>query len=165
MADAIDRKDIRSVRELLEPYALATDLRNALLEVADLYGEVDVLDRARQLAPWAETQAELDDLTAVLAEFEDDSELLLDLGRARRLSYYTGVTFQAYTFDFGQPLLGGGRYDGALLPYAAGFTLGTRAPPVSPTGNTPLYPTPRPEFERPARQTVAGSGVRRRACP
>ena len=124
LADAIDRKDIRSVRELLKPYPLATDLRDALLEVADLYGETGVIDRARQLAPWSETQAELDDLTAVLAEFEDDSELLLDLGRARRLSYYTGVTFQAYTFDFGQPLLGGGRYDGALLPYAAGFTVG-----------------------------------------
>ena len=43
---------------------------------------------------------------------------------ARRLSYYTGVTFRAYTFDFGQSLLGGGRYDGALLPYAAGFAIG-----------------------------------------
>src|SRR5690606_26251239 len=29
-----------------------------------------------------------------------------------------------YTYDFGQPLLGGGRYDGALLPHAAGFALG-----------------------------------------
>ncbi len=43
---------------------------------------------------------------------------------ARRLAYYTGVTFRAYTFDFGQPLLGGGRYDGALLPLAAGFAIG-----------------------------------------
>jgi len=74
--------------------------------------------------PWPETVVELDRLEAVLSEFEDDSELLLDLGMARRLNYYTGVMFNAYTFDFGQPILGGGRYDGALLPYAAGFALG-----------------------------------------
>src|SRR5690606_38987325 len=30
----------------------------------------------------------------------------------------------AFTLDYGQTLLGGGRYDGALLPYAAGFYLG-----------------------------------------
>jgi ATP phosphoribosyltransferase regulatory subunit len=50
--------------------------------------------------------------------------LLLDLGRARLLTFYTGLNFQAYTPDFGLPLLGGGRYDGAMLPYAAGFALG-----------------------------------------
>jgi ATP phosphoribosyltransferase regulatory subunit len=49
---------------------------------------------------------------------------MIDLSMARRLSYYTGLTFRAYTRDFGQPLLGGGRYDGALLPAAAGFSLG-----------------------------------------
>ena len=92
--------------------------------MSDLYGDVRALSRARRLAPWPETAAACDHLEAVLAEFEDDSELLLDFGMARRLAYYTGVTFRAYTFDFGQPLLGGGRYDGALLPLAAGFAIG-----------------------------------------
>jgi ATP phosphoribosyltransferase regulatory subunit len=124
VADAIDRKDQATLTELLEPLGLAPDLKKALLGVADLYGDVRVLSRARQLAPWPETTAACDDLEAVLAEFEDSSELLLDLGEARRLAYYTGVTFRAYTFDFGQPLLGGGRYDGALLPLAAGFAIG-----------------------------------------
>ena len=124
VADALDRKDRRGVQTLLSPLTLAPDLRRALVDVADLYGDVSALAAARRLAPWPETQRELDALHAVLAEFEDVDELLLDFGRARRLSYYTGVTFQAYTFEFGQPLLGGGRYDGALLPYAAGFSIG-----------------------------------------
>lgn len=123
-ADAIDRKDQATLAELLEPLGLASDLKRALLGVADLYGDVRVLAEARKLAPWPETIAACDHLEAVLAEFEDSSELLLDLGEARRLAYYTGVTFRAYTFDFGQPLLGGGRYDGALLPLAAGFAVG-----------------------------------------
>ena len=123
-ADAVDRKDPATLQALLDPLELAPDLEKALLSVPDLYGDVRVLDEARRLAPWPETAAACDHLEAVLTEFEDSSELLLDLGMARRLSYYTGVTFRAYTFDFGQPLLGGGRYDGALLPFAAGFAIG-----------------------------------------
>lgn len=123
-ADAIDRKDQATLQALLQPLKLAPDLERALLGVPDLYGDVRILEAARDLAPWPETASACDHLGAVLAEFEDSSELLLDLGMARRLSYYTGVTFRAYTFDFGQPLLGGGRYDEALLPLAAGFAIG-----------------------------------------
>lgn len=124
LADAIDRKDPSTLREQLAGLELSRDLRQALLAVPDLYGGREVVREARRLAPWAATQGALERLEQVLAEFEDASELLVDLGMARRLSYYTGTTFRAYTLDFGQPLLGGGRYDGALLPYAAGFALG-----------------------------------------
>jgi ATP phosphoribosyltransferase regulatory subunit len=124
LAALIDRKEVRTLEALLSPLALASDLRRALLTTPDLYGEVSVIDEARALAPWPAAQAKLDRLEAILAEFEDSSELLLDFGMVRRLRYYTGITFRAYTFDFGQPLLGGGRYDGALLTHAAGFALG-----------------------------------------
>jgi len=124
MADAIDRKDRSDIARLVEELGLAGGPAAALLEVPDLYGMGDVLAEARRLAPWEETRVEIDRLAGVMEQFEDDSELLLDLGMARRLTYYTGVTFRAFTFDYGQPLLGGGRYDGALLPYAAGFSIG-----------------------------------------
>ncbi len=139
LADAIDRKDRRDLADLLATTGLASNrgregrgvpdhdidqARQALLAVPDLYGGTEVLENARAVAPWPEAQCEIDRLAGVLAEFEDASELMLDLAMARRLSYYTGVTFRAYTPDFGQPLLGGGRYDGALLPAAAGFSIG-----------------------------------------
>lgn len=124
LAGAIDRKDQRTLLTLLADLNLPEDLESALLAVPDLYGSRAVLDEARQLMPWPETRHELNRVEEILEQFDDASELLIELGMARRLSYYTGVTFRAYTFDFGQPLLGGGRYDGALLPYAAGFSLG-----------------------------------------
>jgi ATP phosphoribosyltransferase regulatory subunit len=124
VADAIDRKDQATLQSLLDVLAPNPELRRALRIAPDLYGDLAMLEKARQYAPWPETAGELDRLAEIVAEFEDPSELLIDLGMARRLSYYTGMTFRAYTFDFGQPLLGGGRYDGALLPYAAGFSLG-----------------------------------------
>src|SRR5690625_6030982 len=113
-----------TLEQLVAGLKLPADLRDALLGVPDLFGGSEVLSRARQLAPWPETQTELDRTEAILDQFEDVSELLRELGMARRLSYYTSMTFRAYTPDFGQPLLGGGRYDGALLPAAAGFSLG-----------------------------------------
>ncbi len=124
VADAIDRKDRSDLARLLEPLDLPAASLAALLAIPDLYGGVDVLDQALASLPWPQTARELERLAGVLAEFEDASDLMLDLSMARRLSYYTGVTFRAYTPDFGQPLLGGGRYDGALLPAAAGFSLG-----------------------------------------
>jgi ATP phosphoribosyltransferase regulatory subunit len=142
LAQLIDRKEVRTLETLLEPLPLASDLRRALLATPDLYGEVSVIDEARALTPWPEAQAKLDRLEAILAEFEDSSELLLDFGMVRRLRYYTGITFRAYTFDFGQPLLGGGRYDGALLTHAAGFALGLErlltALPAKPEVEPPL---------------------------
>ena len=124
LADAIDRKDVADVRAQLEAASISGPAADALVAVCDLYGDVSVLGEARRVAPWTEATAAIDRVADVIEQFEDASELLLDLGMARRLAYYTGVTFRAYTFDFGQPLLGGGRYDGALLPYAAGFSLG-----------------------------------------
>lgn len=127
IADAIDRKDRRDLRELLDRAGLLhgdDGPAQALLRVPDLFGGPEVLAQARAVAPWPGPRREIDRLEGVLAEFEDVSELSIDLAMARRLSYYTGVTFRAYTPDFGQPLLGGGRYDGALLPAAAGFSIG-----------------------------------------
>lgn len=124
LADAIDRKDRSDLRSALEAAGVRRPAIDVLLQVPDLYGGIEVLERARAAVPWASAQRELERLEGVLHEFEDASDLMLDLSMARRLRYYTGVTFRAYTPDFGQPLLGGGRYDGALLPAAAGFSLG-----------------------------------------
>jgi ATP phosphoribosyltransferase regulatory subunit len=124
LADAIDRKDPHDVASMLRGAGLSGPAAEALRAAPDLYGGTELLAEARRVAGGDASRAALEHLGGVLAEFEDDSELILDLGMARRLSYYTGVTFRAYTVDFGQPLLGGGRYDGALLPVAAGFAIG-----------------------------------------
>lgn len=124
VADAIDRKDRSDLEALVAELGVAGAAAAALLAAPDLYGGPEVLEEAKATAPSPSARAALRRLKGVIEEFEDPSELLLDLGMARRLSYYTGVTFRVYTYDFGQPLLGGGRYDGSLLLYAAGFSLG-----------------------------------------
>ncbi len=167
LADAIDRKDRRDLADLLSttPGAAAAGAeraRQALLAVPDLYGGTEVLEHARAVAPWPTAQREIDRLAGVLAEFEDASELMLDLAMARRLSYYTGVTFRAYTPDYGQPLLGGGRYDGALLPAAAGFSIGVERL-LQATLARSAEPEPAPRvlaLDDPAARVLRDAGVR-----
>ncbi len=123
LRQAIHRKNSPELEFLLDHYQVHPGLHQALRALPDLYGGREVLEEARRLPLSAKAQADLDWLEAVLALLPE-VPLLLDLGRARLLTFYTGLNFQAYTPDFGLPLLGGGRYDGALLPYAAGFALG-----------------------------------------
>ncbi|WP_027876847.1 ATP phosphoribosyltransferase regulatory subunit [Meiothermus cerbereus] len=123
LRQAIHRKNSPELEALLMGYQVHPSLQKALLALPDLYGGREVLEEARRLPLSGKAQADLDWLEAVLALLPE-VPLLLDLGRARLLGFYTGLNFQAYTPDFGLPLLGGGRYDGALLPYAAGFALG-----------------------------------------
>jgi ATP phosphoribosyltransferase regulatory subunit len=118
---AVHRKNAPELNRLLEQYGIAGQTRAAVLRLIDLYGSVDVLREAKEIALNAEAKDCLENIRAV-AELLPPERFLFDLGIARGLDYYTGVIFQAYTPDFGQPLCGGGRYN-AGLP-AVGFALG-----------------------------------------
>ncbi|PZA08165.1 MULTISPECIES: ATP phosphoribosyltransferase regulatory subunit [unclassified Meiothermus] len=122
LRQVIHRKNIPELASLLEAYRVG-HLAPSILALPDLYGGREVLREAHRLSLSEKAKADLDWLEEVLTLLPQ-VPLLLDLGRARRLDYYTGINFQAYTQDFGLPLLGGGRYDGTLLPQACGFTVG-----------------------------------------
>ena len=136
LSDIIERKATPELREALKKYGVGQNLRADLLELPDLYGGMDTLKRARTIARTPEARETLDRLEQTVRLTGRD-DFLFDLGMARRISYYTGFTFRAYTPDFGQPLLGGGRYD-AGIP-GAGFAIGLErvmsalgAPPTLP---------------------------------
>lgn len=122
LRQVIHSKNSPELAFLLEDYRVHPSLRSAILALPDLYGGRDILAEARNLPLSNRASADLDWLEATLALIPE-VPILLDLGRARRLAFYTGLNFQAYTPDFGLPILGGGRYDGSLLPYAVGFAL------------------------------------------
>lgn len=122
LRQAIHRKNTPELSFLLKDYAVHQSLAASILALPDLYGGREVLQEARKLPLSTGAQADLDWLEAALGLIPE-VPMLLDLGRARRLNFYTGINFQAYTPDFGLPVLGGGRYDGTLLPCAVGFAL------------------------------------------
>lgn len=143
LSEIIERKAQPELASKLEGYGVSGTLKGEILQLTDLYGGLEVLDIAQKIAHSSAAQDALERLrqTVVLTGRTD---FLFDLGMARRLAYYTGMTFRAYTPDFGQPLLGGGRYDmghDAGLP-GAGFAIGLErvmsalgAPPKLPTAS------------------------------
>ncbi|RTI02264.1 ATP phosphoribosyltransferase regulatory subunit [Thermus scotoductus] len=119
---AIHRKNLPELTELLSRHPVSPEARRTLLALPDLYGGMEVLAEAKSLPLPERARKALEDLEKTLELLE--RPVLLDLGMTRRYEYYSGVFFRAYTPGFGLPLLGGGRYDGALLPRAAGFAIG-----------------------------------------
>ncbi len=136
LSDIIERKATPELRQALEHYDVSNELKADLLELPDLYGGVDTLERARKIARTPEALESLEKLEQTV-KLTGRSDFLFDLGMARRISYYTGFTFRAYTPDFGQPLLGGGRYD-AGFP-GAGFAIGLERV-MSALGTPPTLP-------------------------
>ncbi len=123
----IHRKNAPELNQALQTHGIAGRTRDSVMALIDLYGSKDVLLEAEQFALNDAAKQALQELQAV-AEQLPQSGVLFDVGIARRLDYYSGMIFQAYTPDFGQPLAGGGRYDGTnqqnpSLP-ACGFALG-----------------------------------------
>lgn len=107
----------------------------ALRQLPKLFGGVEVLKQAKALCLTPETEAmrrEMKQLYGVLDQLGLGDRLMLDLGMAQKNDYYTGVIFNAYTQNLGEPLLVGGRYDKLLTQFdapmpAIGFSLNTQA--------------------------------------
>jgi len=87
LADAIDRKDQSEVQALVAAHGLRGAAADAIVAVPDLYGGPEVVNEAMARVPTAAAGRALERLAGVLEEFEDQGELMLDLGMARRLYY------------------------------------------------------------------------------
>lgn len=124
LQQAVDQKNTPELASALRSFGMQGRVYQALLALPDLYGDQDILAEAEAIALSERARIDLQRLKKTLSLLSPHHRPLLDLGMARRYEYYTGLTFRAYTRDFGLPLLGGGRYGGSGTPFAIGFALG-----------------------------------------
>ncbi|RJF98716.1 ATP phosphoribosyltransferase regulatory subunit [Noviherbaspirillum saxi] len=125
----LESKDIPGLKALTSDFSPET--RDALLALPNLYGNAEIIDRARQVLPKLAgiTQA-LDEL-ALLIRQAGEATVTVDLADLRGYHYHSGVMFAAYVPGLPNAVARGGRYDhvgeafGRARP-ATGFSLDLR---------------------------------------
>jgi ATP phosphoribosyltransferase regulatory subunit len=123
-------KDVPGLHELTGHYAPAT--RAALLALPSLYGDIDVLARARETLPALPgiTRA-LAELAALAGSALGRADIAVDLADLRGYQYESGAMFALYVPGLPNAVARGGRYDhvgeafGRARP-ATGFSLDLR---------------------------------------
>ena len=124
-------RDFVGLEAILNRTPLRAEEHQLLLRFPALRGGPEILDAAAKLVRNRRSEAALDDLRRVhelLTLHGLDSAVSLDLGAIRDFDYYTGVIFEGYGPDPGQPLTQGGRYDTLLARFgrpapATGFVI------------------------------------------
>jgi ATP phosphoribosyltransferase regulatory subunit len=123
-------KDVPGLAEITNNYAPGT--RAALLALPNLYGDVDVLARAREALPALPgiTRA-LAELAALAGSAIGRAQVAIDLADLRGYQYESGAMFALYVPGLPNAVARGGRYDhvgeafGRARP-ATGFSLDLR---------------------------------------
>ncbi|MBI5070305.1 MAG: ATP phosphoribosyltransferase regulatory subunit [Deltaproteobacteria bacterium] len=127
---ALLRKDEGALADLARHGRGSQAARQAMPELATLYGE-EALPRARRIAraiPGAAAALREVESALRLARRRGVGAVAIDLGEARDLGYYTGITFAGHAPGAGASVAAGGRYDGLLARFgradpAIGFAI------------------------------------------
>ncbi len=107
--------------------------RQAFIDLTDLNGDVNVLEKAANVLPkLPEIIQALANLSAVASKLSDlNVQVSFDLGELRGYHYHSGVVFAAYARGYTGPVALGGRYDEVGIAFgrarpATGFSLDLR---------------------------------------
>ena len=116
---ALARKDAEALRALSARGRGEPRARAALPELATLYGD-GALERGRaiaRVAPGARGPLREVEAAVRAAARRRAGPFAVDLGEARGLGYYTGITFAGHAPGAGSAVAAGGRYDGLLARF------------------------------------------------
>lgn len=110
---------------------LRADTARALQVLPTLYGDIDVLQKARDALPALPQIAAALDTLRTLAQALPGMDVSVDLADVRGFQYHTGVVFAVYSDGWPNAIVRGGRYDDVGLVYgrarpATGFSLDLR---------------------------------------
>lgn len=131
LADLINRKSLKSLNDYVDGLDLEETHKNFFKQLPWLCGTTDILENAKAIAFHDDLKQIIRQLTALCEQLKSlgyEEEITIDLGKIPRLTYYTGLIFEAFVEGVGISILSGGRYDqlvkrfGRELP-AIGFAI------------------------------------------
>lgn len=117
---AVGKKDVSTVAALLENLSISDRAKNEIMALPRMFGGVEVLAKAAANVRNERSLRALDNLgrvVEILSIHGIADQLTIDLGEIRGLSYHSGITFEGFVQQVGEPVCGGGRYDGLMGRY------------------------------------------------
>ncbi len=131
LRENVSGKNIFGVEDILKEQSIAEEYREAFLRITELFGSVEVLHKAEELASNERSLNAVDrlkQLYGLLTVYGVQQYISFDFGMLSKYHYYTGVTFRAYTYGVGDAIVKGGRYDNLLKTFgkdapAVGFVM------------------------------------------
>jgi ATP phosphoribosyltransferase regulatory subunit len=118
-ASIID-KNTFGMEDVLENRKISAETKNALLKLPELFGNMQSLPEVKKITtnPEAlESIERLEKLFGLLKAYGCEEYITYDLGALSKYEYYTGITFSAFTYGTGNPVLTGGRYDSLVSQF------------------------------------------------
>ena len=116
----IQKKNFFGVEELARCCGLSDEIREALFMLPQLFGSADKLDEAKRYVNNETSLLAIEHLKQVyelLKIYGYEDYVSFDLGMLSELTYYTGIIFRAVTYEVGEPVANGGRYDELICQY------------------------------------------------
>lgn len=117
LRELISIKNYFGVEELVAGLQIKDEIKKVLLRLPQLFGSIDVLTEAKNLArndKAIKAVERLINLYDVLAVYGLEQYITFDLGMLSKYQYYTGIIFKAYTYGTGEAIATGGRYNNLL---------------------------------------------------
>lgn len=117
LRELIANKNPFGVEDLLSDLEMNEHIKRAFTRLPQLYGSVDILAEAKELAVGDTGKASverLQHLYELIQIYGLEKYVSFDLGIVSNYTYYTGIIFRAYTYGTGEPVVKGGRYDTLL---------------------------------------------------
>lgn len=131
LRELIDQKNYIAVEELLDSLDLNEQYKQILLDLPKLFGDVNVIKKAKQLTTNENALSalnRLEEVYKILCDYEVEKYVTFDLGMVSHLNYYTGIVFRGFTYGTGVSIVDGGRYNTLLSQFgkdtpAVGFAI------------------------------------------
>ncbi len=115
--ELINNRNYFGVEEYLDSIKVKRSSREAFAALGELVGGVEVLVKAKNIAPNSEgimAVKRLEKIYNTLKLYGVEKFVTFDLSMTGNYGYYTGIIFRGYTFGTGDAVVKGGRYDKLL---------------------------------------------------
>ena len=113
-------KNSFGIKDLLKDENISDELKNILTNLPQFFGGVDCLDKVSSMTGNKDALLVFDHLKAIyelMKVYGFEKYIGFDLGMISKYEYYTGIIFHAFTYDVGEPIASGGRYDNLVGQY------------------------------------------------